>query len=195
MNFKRMIAAGVFIGFGVIINTVAPNPILGAALFSLGLLGIIHLKLPLYTGQVGFKPNPAFLIPCLFFNWIGTCIVCLLYSFSNNSFFENLQEAAESKWSQTAAHFFIGGILCGALIHIAAKCKNQIIIILVIMVFILSKMEHCIADIPYVFALDESNQTMAMIKCCIVVIGNSIGALLIEYLIGDTNAITRIKNE
>ena len=46
--------AGFLIGLGVIINTLAANPVLGAFLFSFGLLTIIDLQIPLYTGQIGF---------------------------------------------------------------------------------------------------------------------------------------------
>ena len=48
------VIAGFLIGLGVIINTQAENPVLGAFLFSFGLLTIIHMQLPLYTGQIGF---------------------------------------------------------------------------------------------------------------------------------------------
>lgn len=51
---KRAEVAGMLIGLGVIINTLAANPILGAFLFSFGLLTIIQLGIPLYTGQIGF---------------------------------------------------------------------------------------------------------------------------------------------
>ena len=67
-NFNSIIA-GLLIGLGVIINTQTQPPILGAFLFSFGLLTIIHLKLPLYTGKVGFLQDNLFLI--LLFNLIG----------------------------------------------------------------------------------------------------------------------------
>ena len=54
MSAKYAIVAGFLIGLGVIINTLAANPVLGAFLFSFGLLTIIELKIPLFTGQIGF---------------------------------------------------------------------------------------------------------------------------------------------
>ena len=55
MNLKcNAIIAGFLIGLGVIINTLTVNPILGAFLFSFGLLTIINLQIPLFTGQIGF---------------------------------------------------------------------------------------------------------------------------------------------
>lgn len=41
MNKKGAIVAGFLIGLGVVINTQAANPVLGAVLFSFGLLTII----------------------------------------------------------------------------------------------------------------------------------------------------------
>jgi hypothetical protein len=51
---RNAVIAGFLIGLGVIINTLAANPVLGAFLFSFGLLTIIDLQIPLYTGQIGF---------------------------------------------------------------------------------------------------------------------------------------------
>ena len=51
---RKSIVAGFLIGLGVIINTLASSPVLGSFLFSFGLLTIIDLQLPLFTGQIGF---------------------------------------------------------------------------------------------------------------------------------------------
>ena len=65
--------AGFLIGLGVIINTLAPNPVLGAFLFSLGHLTIINLQIPLYTGQIGFikEKQKIDLFNILIFNILG----------------------------------------------------------------------------------------------------------------------------
>ena len=67
-SFNAVIA-GLLIGLGVIINTQTKPPILGALLFSFGLLTIIHLKLPLYTGKIGYLKDKLVLI--LLFNLIN----------------------------------------------------------------------------------------------------------------------------
>lgn len=51
---KKSILAGILIGLGVIINLQSENPIIGALLFSFGLLTIIRMQLNLYTGKIGF---------------------------------------------------------------------------------------------------------------------------------------------
>lgn len=54
ITIKKSILAGILIGLGVIINLQSENPIIGALLFSFGLLTIIRMQLNLYTGKIGF---------------------------------------------------------------------------------------------------------------------------------------------
>ena len=49
-TFKKSILAGILIGLGVIINLQSDNRIIGALLFSFGLLTIIEMHLLLFTG-------------------------------------------------------------------------------------------------------------------------------------------------
>lgn len=51
---KKSILAGILIGLGVIINLQASTPLVGATLFSFGLITIIYMQLNLYTGKIGF---------------------------------------------------------------------------------------------------------------------------------------------
>ena len=50
----RSIWAGIFIGIGATALMGIQVPIVGSLFFALGLLTIIHLKLSLYTGAIGF---------------------------------------------------------------------------------------------------------------------------------------------
>lgn len=183
---KQSIVAGMLIGFGVVINTLMQPPILGALLFSFGLLVIIHLKLPLYTGRVGFIHNKNPLISILFFNMLGILIIILLYTYLNKDFFSMITAAALNKFSKTYSQMFIGGILCGMLIHFAVKCKQPIITIGAIIIFILIGAEHCIADFPYFMFIAHQN-FIFFFKFILVIIGNSLGAITIELLTGDNN--------
>jgi formate/nitrite transporter FocA (FNT family) len=77
---------------------------------------------------------------------------------------------------------FIGGFFCGMLIHFAVKCKVSYLTVMAVVIFILIGAEHCVADFPYLlitFSLEN------VIKLGLVVLGNSIGALIIEGLISD----------
>ena len=54
--FKSSILAGMFISLGCIVNLTVGG-YLGAILFSFGLLSVVHYKLKLYTGTIGFFMN------------------------------------------------------------------------------------------------------------------------------------------
>ena len=179
--------AGFLIGLGVIINTLAANPILGAFLFSFGLLTIINMQLNLYTGKIGFFKElnyslfttMVFLITILIFNCIGIAATIGLYALGNQSFISIISAAAASKFAKTALTLFINACFCGALIHFAVKNKVTILTIFAVMIFILIGAEHCIADFPYLlFNLSPIN----VLKFAFIVLGNSIGAILIERL-------------
>lgn len=182
MNLKRNAAvAGCLIGLGVIINTLAANPILGAFLFSFGLLTIIYMQLPLYTGQIGFIKEKKILdlFWILIFNFIGIFLITILKSPDKN-FIMTLQNKANIKFSKTILQMLTDGFLCGMLIHFAVKCKYYILTIMAVMIFILIGAEHCIADFPYlIFSFSLEN----CLKFFMVIMGNSLGAIFLENML------------
>lgn len=173
-SFNAVIA-GLLIGLGVIINTQTKPPILGALLFSFGLLTIIHLKLPLYTGKIGYLKDKLVLI--LLFNLIGIGITVAAYCLANPNFHDIILSAAAIKFSKTYLQMLFGGIFCGMLIHFAVKCKVPYLTSMAVIIFILIGAEHCIADFPYLL----TTLSLPHIgKFLMVILGNSIGAILIE---------------
>lgn len=78
---KKSLLAGVLIGLGVIINLQMEQKIIGALLFSFGLITIINMQLPLYTGKVGFLVKNLPMILCG--NLIGIALTIALYSLGN----------------------------------------------------------------------------------------------------------------
>ena len=179
---KKSLLAGILIGLGVIINTQATVPIIGPMLFSFGLLVIIEMKLNLYTGKIGFiqkiKETP-FLLTVLIFNFIGIAATVGLYALANNGFIPLISAAAAAKFSKSILTLFINAIFCGMLIHFAVKNKIHIFTIFAIMIFILIGAEHCIADFPYLLF---NFSLMNLLKFISIIIGNSIGSILIERL-------------
>ena len=172
------IIAGLLIGLGVIINTQTTPPFLGALLFSFGLLTIIYMKLPLFTGRVGFLSKHLILI--LLFNLIGIAFIFYCYCLSNSEYYSLLHGIALIKFSKTYLQIFFGGIFCGMLIHFAVKCKVPYLTAMAVIIFILIGAEHCVADFPYLLTvLNFSN----CIKLLLVIIGNSIGAIFIERMV------------
>ena len=172
------IIAGLLIGLGVIINTQTQPPILGALLFSFGLLTIIQLELPLFTGKVGFLGEHLFQI--LLFNFIGISIAFYLYCLSNPEYYNILHDAAAMKFSKTYIQMLFGGIFCGMLIHFAVKCKTSYLTAMAVIIFILIGAEHCVADFPYLLVCFN---VYNLIKLLLVIVGNSIGAIILEGMI------------
>ena len=120
-SFNAVIA-GLLIGLGVIINTQTKPPILGALLFSFGLLTIIHLKLPLYTGKIGYLKDKLVLI--LVFNLIGIGITVAAYYVANPQFHELISAAASIKLRKRMLKCYSEEYSAGCLfiLQLNAKC-------------------------------------------------------------------------
>ena len=80
-TFIKSIGGGDLIGLGCTIYLSCPNKIVGAFLFSIGLLMICYYQLNLYTGKVGYvftNRNIRWnIIPIYFGNFIGAGAVSL----------------------------------------------------------------------------------------------------------------------
>lgn len=179
---NKSLLAGILIGLGVIINTQTQVPIIGPMLFSFGLLTIINMQLNLYTGKIGFvqklKDAP-FLLTVLIFNLIGIAATVGLYTLATSSFIPLISAAAAIKFSKSIITLFINAIFCGMLIHFAVKNKIHLFTVFAIMIFILIGAEHCIADFPYLLF---NFSFMNLLKFIFIIIGNSLGSILIEWL-------------
>lgn len=179
---RNAVIAGFLIGLGVIINTLAANPVLGAFLFSFGLLTIIDLQIPLFTGQIGFikQKNKKDLFNILIFNIIGIIFCVGLFIFKDSNFTNIITKKAILKFNKSFLQIFIDGFFCGTLIHFAVKCKKQLITSMAVMIFILIGAEHCIADAPYLMI---NFSLINLLKFLLIIIGNSLGAILIENIL------------
>lgn len=179
--FRNSFIAGLLIGLGVIINALMDIPYLGALLFSFGLLTIIDLQIPLFTGRIGFlKESIKNFCIILIGNLIGIFICVYGYIIANPVFYDILQEKAILKFDKNIFQFLIYGIFCGMLIHFAVKCKKQLFTCFAIMIFILIGAEHCIAAFPFLI-IDFT--LLNLIKFLMIVMGNSLGAIFIEKML------------
>ena len=139
------------------------------------------MQLPLYTGQIGFitEKKKIDLIKIFLWNLIGIGIIILIKMFTDPIFVNALTEKAILKFNKTILRMFVDGFICGTLIHLAVKCKKPLLTSMAVVIFILTGSEHCIADFPYLlFNLSPVN----ILKFIGIVLGNSIGAILIERL-------------
>ena len=186
----------------------------GSMIFSVGLILVCVFSLNLYTGKIGvfldvrekIKENSINLPIILLGNAIGAFglgIICH-FIFMNWADFANSFSGEHSitlaKCSSKTV--FIQGILCGALVYIAVYCyKNfenwamKIIgIIVSVTLFVYCGCQHCIANMFY-FAIEFNWNIDILWNLLIVILTNSVGALLIRCLVHLTAIVMSKKEE
>ena len=152
--------------------------IVGAFLFSIGLLTILNMNFKLYTGAIGFTHSiDKNIITILIGNIIGTC---LLFAFPHPAAIP----LVASKLALPLDIVLIKAIICGMFMYIAVSCfRNSIpyMVPLCVAGFILFGGEHCIADLCYFIA--SNSFCFQMIPFFIIaLIGNTLGAILIDKI-------------
>lgn len=182
----RSILAGIFISIGGY-AFMSVGGLGGAMLFAFGLLSVICLSTPLYTGCAGFKftkSKKIFTLPMiLLFNVVG----CLLMGLISHASANDLQAVANGIVSSRMS---IGPLRCGILAIgcgiimttvIAAKMfKNTFLPVLFgVPAFIMCGFPHSVADAFYICACSKDFlfANFGQIALCwiSVVIGNYIG--------------------
>ena len=215
------IFAGLAIGLGSLTFTVVSayakstaGLIFASALFSVGLILVCTLGLQLYTGKVGvvfddrekLVENAINLPIMLVGNAIGAFalgIICHFIFMNVPDVAVRIDVIANAKIDYANHNVFLEGIFCGALVYIAVYFfKNlqnyamKIIgIITAVTLFVYCGFQHCIANMFY-FAMnfDWVNWNINYVwNILIVILTNSIGALLVRCLV-HLAAIISIKN-
>ena len=188
------IAAGIMVSIGGAVFLACENRIAGAVLFSVALLSICMAGYSLYTGKVGFLPEKhdkeafSVLLLGLLGNTIGTILSGLLIRYAFPASGEAAEAICTAKLTQTFFGTLIRGTFCGILMYTAVKInrdnRSPLGILFCIPVFILSGFEHSIADIFY-FAASGIVSLKAFVFILTVILGNSIGGMLLPVLTGD----------
>lgn len=180
------ILAGIAIGIGGTVNLSSGNKIIGAFMFSIGLLIIVTSKLNLFTGKIGYLlENKLSYIIDLIIIWIGNFIGTWLVAFSVRTADLNISADAlsEAKLNNSWLNVFILSIFCGILMYLAVNSYKEIsdplgkyiLVILPVAVFIISGFEHCIANMFY-FSLANVWSLKAVGYILIMTLGNAIGS-------------------
>lgn len=187
----RSVLAGVFISVGAVCYLNNPN-IIGAILFSIGIMAVIALDCPLYTGKIGFinKNNYGDMGVVLTCNLIGSfgsgiiyglCVSDNIYATANNIIVHKLDQPYFTQ--------FIMGIGCGICIYLcvlfAKKFSNPVLIALPIVVFIMSGYNHCIADTFYYAVYGKFNDEF-ILYLIRVIAGNSVGSIVVHQILKNT---------
>ena len=178
------------ISIGAVTYMNAP-PLIGAFMFSIGILTIFQLSLYLFTGLVPYMNKLReipFTLTVLLGNVIGCCLMFLLPS-------QEASQILDNKLNDSYLVMFVSAMLCNVMIYIAVeakKRKNTILIILAIASFILCGFNHSIANVCFVissrvFTLD------AAILVLISVVGNAVGGMLFRKLVEYANSKDREK--
>lgn len=193
--FLKAVMAGLFIGIAGLIFLSVENKTLGALLFSFGLLMVVSKGYFLYTGKVGYalpyqKGYLVILLKTLFGNIIGIGAVGLLFQLSGmTEVIASAEMLFVSKLSKTWYEAFILAIFCGMLMYVGVngykKYDNPLlkilIVIFAVVIFILAKFEHSIANLLYLF-LGNHFTLASLIYVFIWIIGNALGAILLNLV-------------
>ena len=182
----KSILAGLLISLAGIVYLNCSDKIVGSLLFSLGLISVILLEANLFTGKIGYVNSKRSILDSLLmlvFNLVAAAIVGLIYRCGSDA----AAQVAESKLLMFSETWWLTGLKaigCGVAIYLAVegykKSKSLIPVILGVMVFILAGWNHCIADCFYMAA--GSSSALAIPYLLVVIVGNSIGSLLIRFL-------------
>ncbi len=185
-------AAGLFISIGGAVYLSCENKVVGAILFSVALLSICLIGLQLFTGKVGMiiwshtKSDFISLGGCLIGNALGTLAGSFIVGIARPALIDTSATLVANKLAiNSYAQIFMASVLCGVLMYTAVWCykqKNTLsAIFFCVPVFILSGFEHSIADMFYFF-LARSFTVPSFLFIVIVVLGNSVGGMLVPLL-------------
>lgn len=191
----KAIMAGVFIGLAGLIYLSVADKVLGAILFSFGLLMVVTKGYYLYTGKVGYllpyeKGYIMILAKTILGNLLGIGIVGILFRFSGQDALMNqAMDLVSIKLANTWYETLILSIFCGMMMYVgvqgykAMKLDGMkiLIVMLAVTIFILAKFEHSIANMLYLF-VGWAWSLKAIVYLILWVIGNAIGAVLLNLI-------------
>ena len=182
-TFVLSIMSGLMIGFGGIVFLMCANRIVGATLFSFGLLTIICQGFALYTGRIGyFRTYGALsLLITIAGNFVGTFVMAKAFQLTRHTV--DSATIVTPKLQDSSLSVFLLSIGCGAMMYLAVdsyrKSKSWLFVILPIIIFILSGLEHSIANMFYISLADAWGWDALRITL-IALVGNGVGSWIIN---------------
>jgi len=195
---RSSIFAGICIGtagFGFLASGIQAETygnLVGAVLFSLGLLAVVGYKLKLYTGTAGFieKNQVGELFLILLGNIIGCLCLALLDRVSPMDIQGAAQNILELRLRTGALRCGLLGIGCGFLMTTAvtfARQEKYLPLLFGVPLFIVCGFTHCVADafyylcVPVAFMKAHALQILGVYAC--IVTGNLIGCNLYRIVL------------
>lgn len=183
------ILAGILIAMGCI-TYLTVGGILGAFMFSFGLLAILRLRLNLFTGKAGLlatnEMNLRELVSIYAGNLLGTGFIACLFAITENgqTLSKQAYQIVQARLSANPLDNLIYAILCGMLMSLAVTIfergsRNPIYTMLTVAIFIVNGFAHSIADSFYFF-LGVKNM-VEFYPLISVTLGNFIGCYVMSY--------------
>ena len=192
-TFALSVLAGIMIGFGGVIYLMRANKMVGALLFSFGLLTIVCQGFALYTGRVGYFREYGIwsILTTIAGNFVGTWIVARGFALTRHTV--DIAAVVAPKLEDSSLSIFLLSIGCGAMMYLAVdsyrKSKSWLFVIMPIVIFILSGFEHSIANMFYLSLAGEWGADALRITA-IALVGNGIGS----WMINSSNFTLKPKN-
>ena len=182
-TFALATLAGIMIGFGGVIYLMCANKMVGALLFSFGLLTIVCQGFALYTGRVGYfrEYGWASILTTIAGNFLGTWLVARGFALTRHTV--DIAAVVAPKLADSSMSIFLLSIGCGAMMYLAVdsfrKSKSWLFVVMPIVIFILSGFEHSIANMFYLSLAGEWGADTLRITA-IALVGNAIGSWLLN---------------
>lgn len=181
---------GACIGLGGIAYLSVESTIVGAFLFSIGLISICIFNLNLYTGKISYllQTKDIKILIILGGNVIGAMFMGWLLKFSHiTKAIIRAEALTQTKVDTRLLRLFVLAVLCNICIYIAVHTyktvkdgSKYLVIILAIMTFVLCGFEHSIAD---AFYFTVSGWTIKEWECLLItILGNAVGGIVTHNL-------------
>lgn len=193
-------AAGILIGIGCCAYLSLGCGLEGAAVFSLGLMGILANGLQLYTGSCGYVIykdgwSVLELIAIFLLNAGSVMSVALAYACAGGDI-EAANAIALSNCPGSFVEygsFALRSVMCGMMMHLAVAtyrtessgAVKAVVVALCVVTFLSCGFEHSVANVFY-YVIGVSCGTAKLWPCLaasfVAVVGNCIGAVVLEEL-------------
>ncbi|MDR1674346.1 MAG: formate/nitrite transporter family protein [Oscillospiraceae bacterium] len=183
------ILSGILIVIGCTVYLSCENKYVGAVLFSVALLSICSLNLPLFTGSVGFVKSLNDIINlllCLAGNTVGCAVAGLSVGVAYPEVSAAALASSALKFGSHPVAAFAASVMCGILMYTAVYIyrnnegiSRYIGILICVPTFILCRFEHSIANLGYLFIAKAGITNLLNLP--LFIIGNAAGSLLIRF--------------
>ena len=181
--------SGVAISIGATVYVILGG-VLGAVLFSFGLLATVYYGWFLYTGTSGFINLTSIedwwdLLGILIYNVVGCGVMSLAIQYVHPELIPRALEIVNTRLGYSLWECFVLAILCGFIMTTVVKIareKNQWIVLLFgVPIFILCGFLHSIADAFYIM-LSNTNNVEILHRWYMVILGNFVGCNAIRLI-------------